>query len=186
MQITLRCNVPWATFSSLVTNYTSKVWKTSQTEGFLTSPSYVTTLYDFPLVEEIATEVADSMSKWCDIVCLSLKIILLEKVCCCPSIWLIFEWFRRWPPLLGEGQQWGALLLREQKLPDAAHRAEVRSAFSHHVVQKLSRSCLKVVPNCIMSFIVQYMTHWQMFQKVESVLPAKIWRLVGCTEMISW
>ena len=30
------------------------------------------------------------------------------------------------------------------------------------------------------------MTHCQMFQKVESVLPAKIWRLVGCTEMISW
>ena len=52
MQITLRCNLPSATFSSLVTNYTSKVWKTSQTEGFLTSPSYVTTLHDFPLIEE--------------------------------------------------------------------------------------------------------------------------------------
>ena len=31
-----------------------------------------------------------------------------------------------------------------------------------------------------------YTTHSQMFQKVESDLPAKIWRLVGCTEMISW
>ena len=33
---------------------------------------------------------------------------------------------------------------------------------------------------------IMYMTHSQMFQKVESDLPAKIWRLVGCTEMISW
>ena len=31
-----------------------------------------------------------------------------------------------------------------------------------------------------------HMTHCQMFQKVESDLPAKIWRLVGYTEMISW
>ena len=31
-----------------------------------------------------------------------------------------------------------------------------------------------------------YTTHSQMFQKVESDLPAKIWRLVGCTKMISW
>ena len=31
-----------------------------------------------------------------------------------------------------------------------------------------------------------YMTHSQMFQKVESDLPEKIWSLVGCTEMISW
>ena len=33
---------------------------------------------------------------------------------------------------------------------------------------------------------LKHMTHCQMFQKVVSVLPAKIWRLVGCTEMISW
>ena len=30
------------------------------------------------------------------------------------------------------------------------------------------------------------MTHSQMFQKVEYGLPAKIWQLLGCTEMISW
>ena len=30
------------------------------------------------------------------------------------------------------------------------------------------------------------MTNCQMFKKVESDLPAKIWRLIGCTEMISW
>ena len=30
------------------------------------------------------------------------------------------------------------------------------------------------------------MTHSQMFQKVEYGLAAKIWRLVGCTKMISW
>ena len=31
-----------------------------------------------------------------------------------------------------------------------------------------------------------YMTHCQMLGKVASGLPAKIWRLVGCTEMLSW
>ena len=31
----------------------------------------------------------------------------------------------------------------------------------------------------------EYKTHCQMLGKVESVLPAKIGRLVGCTEMIS-
>ena len=30
------------------------------------------------------------------------------------------------------------------------------------------------------------MSHSQMLGKVEYGLPAKIWRLVGCTEMISW
>ena len=30
------------------------------------------------------------------------------------------------------------------------------------------------------------MTHSQMLGKVEYGLPAKIWRLVGCTEMLSW
>ena len=30
------------------------------------------------------------------------------------------------------------------------------------------------------------MTHSQMLGKVEYTLPAKIWRLVGCTEMLSW
>ena len=34
--------------------------------------------------------------------------------------------------------------------------------------------------------LFSFTTHCQMFQKVESVLPAKIWRLVGCTEMLSW
>ena len=31
-----------------------------------------------------------------------------------------------------------------------------------------------------------YMSHCQMLGKVEYGLPAKIWRLVGCTEMLSW
>ena len=31
-----------------------------------------------------------------------------------------------------------------------------------------------------------HMTHSQMLRKVEYALPAKIWRLVGCTEMLSW
>ena len=35
------------------------------------------------------------------------------------------------------------------------------------------------------SIKMSYMTHSQMLQKVESDLPAKIGRLVGCTEMIS-
>ena len=30
------------------------------------------------------------------------------------------------------------------------------------------------------------MRRYQMFQKVEYGLPAKIWRLVGCTEMVYW
>ena len=35
-------------------------------------------------------------------------------------------------------------------------------------------------------FIMIYMSHSQMLGKVESGLAAKIWRLVGCTEMLSW
>ena len=31
-----------------------------------------------------------------------------------------------------------------------------------------------------------YMTHSQMLGKFEYTLPAKFWRLVGCTEMLSW
>ena len=31
-----------------------------------------------------------------------------------------------------------------------------------------------------------YMTHSQMLGKIEYTLPAKFWRLVGCTEMLSW
>ena len=31
-----------------------------------------------------------------------------------------------------------------------------------------------------------YMSHCQMLGKVEYGLPAKIWHLVGCTEMLSW
>ena len=31
-----------------------------------------------------------------------------------------------------------------------------------------------------------YMTHCQMLGKFEYTLPAKFWRLVGCTEMLSW
>ena len=38
----------------------------------------------------------------------------------------------------------------------------------------------------IKSSIWFYMSHCQMLGKVESGLPAKIWRLVGCTEMLSW
>ena len=34
--------------------------------------------------------------------------------------------------------------------------------------------------------LVFHMTHSQMFQKVEYGLPAKIWQLLGYTEMISW
>ena len=32
----------------------------------------------------------------------------------------------------------------------------------------------------------QYTTHSQMLGKFEYTLPAKFWRLVGCTEMLSW
>ena len=32
----------------------------------------------------------------------------------------------------------------------------------------------------------QYMSHSQMLGKFEYTLPAKFWRLVGCTEMLSW
>ena len=129
MQITLRCNVPSATFSSLVTNYTSKAWKTSQTEGFLTSPSYVTTLHDghnLPLVEEITTDSADSMSRWCDIVCVSLKTILFVRVYCCAPIWLIIEWFRRWPP------RGGALLYCSNN----AMRSTTRTKKAAHMFKK--------------------------------------------------
>ena len=31
-----------------------------------------------------------------------------------------------------------------------------------------------------------YMSHSQMLGKFEYTLPAKFWRLVGCTEMLSW
>ena len=31
-----------------------------------------------------------------------------------------------------------------------------------------------------------YMSHCQMLGKFEYTLPAKFWRLVGCTEMLSW
>ena len=34
--------------------------------------------------------------------------------------------------------------------------------------------------------VTEYISHSQMLGKVESGLPAKIWRLVGCTEMLSW
>ena len=33
---------------------------------------------------------------------------------------------------------------------------------------------------------ISYMTHSQMLGKIEYTLPAKFWRLVGCTEMLSW
>ena len=33
---------------------------------------------------------------------------------------------------------------------------------------------------------IQDMSHSQMLGKIEYTLPAKFWRLVGCTEMISW
>ena len=33
---------------------------------------------------------------------------------------------------------------------------------------------------------IQYMSHSQMLGKFEYTLPAKFWRLVGCTEMLSW
>ena len=32
----------------------------------------------------------------------------------------------------------------------------------------------------------EYMSHSQMLGKFEYTLPAKFWRLVGCTEMLSW
>ena len=38
----------------------------------------------------------------------------------------------------------------------------------------------------VLHICILHMTHSQMFQKVKSDLPAKIWRLVGCTEMLSW
>ena len=35
-------------------------------------------------------------------------------------------------------------------------------------------------------YIHVYMSHSQMLGKFEYTLPAKFWRLVGCTEMLSW
>ena len=35
-------------------------------------------------------------------------------------------------------------------------------------------------------FLCLYMNHCQMLGKFEYGLPAKFWRLVGCTEMLSW
>ena len=44
-----------------------------------------------------------------------------------------------------------------------------------------------VQKNCFRTFFLwQDMSHSQMLGKVEYGLPAKIWRLVGCTEMLSW
>ena len=40
--------------------------------------------------------------------------------------------------------------------------------------------------NYISIHICLYMTHCQMLGKFEYTLPAKFWRLVGCTEMLSW
>ena len=34
--------------------------------------------------------------------------------------------------------------------------------------------------------VCSYMTHSQMLGKIEYTLPPKFWRLVGCTEMLSW
>ena len=45
---------------------------------------------------------------------------------------------------------------------------------------------IKCNRTCSTKSMYLHMTHCQMFQKVESVLPAKIGRLVGCTKMISW
>ena len=36
------------------------------------------------------------------------------------------------------------------------------------------------------SIYKEHMTHSQMLGKIEYTLPAKFWRLVGCTEMLSW
>ena len=41
-------------------------------------------------------------------------------------------------------------------------------------------------PYLIVIILILVMTHSQMLGKVEYGLPAKIWRLVGCTEMLSW
>ena len=42
------------------------------------------------------------------------------------------------------------------------------------------------VMHSTMHCTIVHMTHSQMLGKFEYTLPAKFWRLVGCTEMLSW
>ena len=65
-------------------------------------------------------------------------------------------------------------------------RAQIRCTMAVHLTQAWT-SHLGVQLRCCLIFVQNvHMTHSQMLGKIEYTLPAKFWRLVGCTEMLSW
>ena len=52
------------------------------------------------------------------------------------------------------------------------------------------QTCMIIIQSelevCVCVCLYVYMSHSQMLGKFEYGLPAKFWRLVGCTEMLSW
>ena len=56
----------------------------------------------------------------------------------------------------------------------------------HTFIKKMPKALRTQAFSALTNLHILYMTHSQMLGKIEYTLPAKFWRLVGCTEMLSW
>ena len=93
--------------------------------------------------------------------------------------WMLFD------VIVGSAQHHIAdlLIITTQVTPAAVPKGK-RLKYDLCIQQDFRRNVLW--ENKYNEYIHVYMSHSQMLGKFEYTLPAKFWRLVGCTEMLSW